>query len=872
MSSNKEHTVAIIVPTLNEVENINLLLNSIFDVAHNAGFSPEVLIADGGSTDGTQAQANQWSQHHTVRLIESDGSRGLAGDVLYAASCTDADIVVVMDADLSHPVQALPKLLEPLLAGTHDMAIGSRYIRGGSVAGWPLPRKIISRVATLLSWPLVSARDPMSGYFAIFRHQFLEYGKSARGFKIGLEILSRSDDSLRVQEVPIQFVDRTSGQSKMGTGEIYNYIRQITRLAGGSVSASTSTRFCVVGALGVCVDYSIFNILLSTGYGIILSHMVSFFTATIINFILNSQWSFASTIRNGEKRGWNCYLRFLFVCILAMFMRGAILESFLSIFGWSPKLAILPAIASATIVNYFGTSFFIFPEDGWHDIPAIRWRVFALAVIGYTILLRFAFAGIIDLIPEEAYYWNYSQHINIGYLDHPPMVAWLIWGGTHIFGVSEFGVRFPAIICWLVAGFFVYRLAAEFLGKTIGLCALMLFSIFPIYFSVGFMMTPDAPMYAAWAGCIYFLKRIFFDHYRWSWIGFGICLGLGMLSKYTIALLGPSVLLFMIVDSRSRQWFFRPGPYLSLLIAVILFCPVIIWNMNHDWASFVFQGPRRWSGPPEFSLHLLLGSIFIILTPLGAIGVFQVILPQKLGGSDYSSAPVGLIRIRLFSCVFALMPFSVFFIHSLQDNPKLNWTGPVWFSVLPLLAYAVTLKPQAMSRIASFGYRLWKPTFISMLLLLGGGFYTIVITPPGLPIMEYMDVPVAWEEMMDDVAQIVEVIPTDSQPPQVIVGLQDYFITAECAFYNRVEHRTIPVRGKGIFGYQGLMWDYWYTPAEVNGCNILILSFKSDMLKVPRISQHFSSMGEISCRPIEKNGRVVGQFFYCMGYNYHADE
>ena len=96
---------------------------------------------------------------------------------------------------------------------------------------------------------------------------------------------------------------------------------------------------------------------------------------------------------------------------------------------------------------------------------SIRWRVVSLAVLGYVIFLRLIFLGTLNLLPEEAYYWNYAQHLDIGYLDHPPMVAWMIWVTTKLGGNTEFAVRIGASASWLVAAFFCFRLTRNLFGK-----------------------------------------------------------------------------------------------------------------------------------------------------------------------------------------------------------------------------------------------------------------------------------------------------------------------------------------------------------------------------------------------------------------------
>ena len=100
---------------------------------------------------------------------------------------------------------------------------------------------------------------------------------------------------------------------------------------------------------------------------------------------------------------------------------------------------------------------------------------------------------------------------------------------------------------------------------------------------------PDAPLMAFYAGTLYYLERALFADRPRAWLGVGICFGLGLLSKYTMALLGPAVLLFMLFDRDARKQWRRTGPYFALLLAGVLFTPVLYWNAQHDWASFTFH-------------------------------------------------------------------------------------------------------------------------------------------------------------------------------------------------------------------------------------------------------------------------------------------
>ncbi|CAN5665546.1 hypothetical protein BH20VER1_BH20VER1_04390 [soil metagenome] len=205
--------LSIVVPTLNEAENVEPLVQQI--VAAVPGVR-EIVIVDDGSTDGTPERVRALGETFPVRLVErAEPTLGLSGAVIAGARAAGGEIVVVMDADLSHPPAEIPQLIAPLLEGRADMVIGSRYVRGGTTPGWPLYRKAMSRVAAGAAYPLTGVHDSMCGFFAMRRERLLELAPHATGFKIAFEAIVRGGKGLCVLEVPIAFVDRKRGTSKM---------------------------------------------------------------------------------------------------------------------------------------------------------------------------------------------------------------------------------------------------------------------------------------------------------------------------------------------------------------------------------------------------------------------------------------------------------------------------------------------------------------------------------------------------------------------------------------------------------------------------------------------------------------------------------
>ena len=205
--------VSIVIPTLNEAENIEPLVRQVMA---NAPASAEIIIVDDGSTDGTPDRVRSVAEDYPVRLLQRENpTLGLSGAVIAGARAARGDILVVMDADLSHPPQEIASLVAPVMDGRADMVIGSRYVPGGSTPGWPLFRRLLSRIAAGVAYPLTGIRDSMCGFFAIRRSVLLELTPRATGFKIAFEAIVNGGRHLRVVEVPIAFRDRARGTSKM---------------------------------------------------------------------------------------------------------------------------------------------------------------------------------------------------------------------------------------------------------------------------------------------------------------------------------------------------------------------------------------------------------------------------------------------------------------------------------------------------------------------------------------------------------------------------------------------------------------------------------------------------------------------------------
>jgi dolichol-phosphate mannosyltransferase len=635
-------------------------------------------------------------------------------------------------------------------------------------------------------------------------------------------------------------------------------------LSGGAAPNSTVAQSITVGAFWLGVDFLVFHQLLTIGAGIAAAHIASFALATIFTYILHWR-TFAEPAHVRRKPAWHVHLRFLAVCLLAVFLRGGVLATAMSVLGWRPEIALVPSSAAAALVVYAGSALFVLPSLNSRWTRTVRWRTAALAVLTYVVAVRLVFMGPINLLPEEAYYWNYAQHLDMGYLDHPPMVAWLIWLGTTVFGPSEFAMRLGAVLCWLIAALFSFQLAHDLYGKTAAFVAVLLFSALPFFFTMGFLILPDAPLTAAWAGTLYFLGRATLAEHQRAWLGVGVCMGLGLLSKYTIGLLGLATLILLLLDPNARRWFWSPWPCLAAVIALLLFSPVIAWNAAHDWASFAFQSMRRLNAAPKFSLHLLVGSIVLMITPVGLAAVVSGFIPSA---SNRRLSPHSIDRIRVFIAVYTLAPLSVFVAFSLFHRVKLNWTGPLWLAALPAIGQMIATRsgPGVLQRRTA-----WSATIAIVLVVYGAGFHYLAHGLPGVPYpADLRMLPIAWREFGDAAAEIeVQVEATTGHRP-LLVGMDPYFLSSELAFYRR--HKSLDAvqstAGQGLFGSKGLMYDNWFARTSQSGRTVIMFGSDPWVLSGASLSKWFRELGPITERIMFKGDTPAGRFYYRVGHDF----
>jgi 4-amino-4-deoxy-L-arabinose transferase-like glycosyltransferase len=319
-----------------------------------------------------------------------------------------------------------------------------------------------------------------------------------------------------------------------------------------------------------------------------------------------------------------------------------------------------------------------------------QWLAVAALVAALTIL-RVIYASLIDLRTDEAYYWTWSKENVLCFLDHPPMIAWFIRFGTAIFGDTNLGVRFAGILAMLVTQLLLADIVRRVTHDVRAIVLAVLMPEAALYY--GLLMakvSPDVALIPFAVAMVWALIRLNESgNPRW-WLAAGVFAGLALLSKFTAVMLIPAVLAFMLVPDWRRRWLLSPYPWLAALIAVVLFLPVLIWNAQHDWASFRFQLVRA-TATHELSLRTVADFIGL---QFGLVGF--VLLPVVLSGVALT-AWRGYLRgdaVAILLSTAVIVPFGYFFWKSLSLRVGDTWPMFIWSAGFAATAINIAMLPR----------------------------------------------------------------------------------------------------------------------------------------------------------------------------------
>jgi hypothetical protein len=393
-------------------------------------------------------------------------------------------------------------------------------------------------------------------------------------------------------------------------------------------------------------------------------------------------------------------------------------------------------------------------------------------------LFRLAIINHLPLAPDEAHYWYWSKNLQLSYFDHPPMVAYIMALFTWIGGDNEFSVRVGGLLCTLIALLFVY-LAAKKLSrsnKELSWEILFVLNITVLFSAACIIQTPDTPLLLFWALAVYCGSQIITGGAASWWYVSGVALGLGLLSKYTMILLAPCMFAFLLYSRLHRYWLLRKEPYCAILLGLLVFSPVVLWNSQHHWISFAFQLGQGFSpieGSAVSKLLRYIGGQIGVVTP----GLFLVFVYYSLLGV-YIARKKGIAEYLYLA--FMCWPSLIFFgVSTLRGEvAEANWPAPAYVAGLPMMWIVFR---------QYFGERRVHRTFICIAVGLALALNLLIhihVVRPIIPLSPKLDTTkqlYGWRELGENINSYIEKYPW--KDGYFLVADRGITTVAEAVFY-----------------------------------------------------------------------------------------
>ncbi len=345
-------------------------------------------------------------------------------------------------------------------------------------------------------------------------------------------------------------------------------------------------------------------------------------------------------------------------------------------------------------------------------------RQYTIALILITFIIRLFIAAYTGLGIGEAYYFRGAIHLELSYFDQPPLFFWLSGFTIKLLGLTNLGLRLPAVVLFAGTSWLMFLITRKLFTAKAGFWAVVMMNLSAVFtVAIACWFQPDAPLMFFWLASIYFLVQLMFDRdgedlksirnskRTWLlWLLIGISLGLATLSKYHVLFIFAGVFMFVGTNKNQRHWLWHPGPYLAVLITFIIASPVLWWNYNNNWASFVFQGSRAGAGS-KFELHFdwfgrsILGQSLVILPWIWMPIIIQLYKSFKLRT---------ISKAYSFFFWLSILPIVFFTIVTLWANLQyhFHWQAPGYMMLFIPLGYAIDNK-LSNGTLTSNGTRRW---------------------------------------------------------------------------------------------------------------------------------------------------------------------
>jgi len=444
------------------------------------------------------------------------------------------------------------------------------------------------------------------------------------------------------------------------------------------------------------------------------------------------------------------------------------------------------------------------PPLAERDAGGRRLDRLALAALAAATAFHLAYAGLLPLSPQEAYYWTWSRHLDLSYFDHPPLLAWTIRLATGALGDGERAVRAAAALHSAIFSAFLWLAARRLFGARAALVAILAAAAVPLFSLGQVIATPDGPLLSGWAMALYFTVRAL-DEERPAWLlAAGAATGWALLGKYTGFLLFPQILLALALDPRGRRMLRTAWPWAGAALALALFSPVAVWNWRHAGASLAFQTTGRLA---SFSLRPALVARFAGLQVALVSPVVLALLLEAVVTSLRRRADPAFRICAIFSAPLLLLAAAVSPFHFVKGN----WLAPAYPAALLAAAALFLARRSSLARGAALaGVALAAASTV---------YLHLVPLVPALPFPAPDEGSAGWRELAARVEEERAALPAGG-----FVAGCSYKVASELAYYlpGRPETHSAELAGEN-----GLQFGVWSRPADLIGREgILVLDLR----------------------------------------------
>ncbi|MFZ6017016.1 MAG: glycosyltransferase family 39 protein [Nitrospirota bacterium] len=457
--------------------------------------------------------------------------------------------------------------------------------------------------------------------------------------------------------------------------------------------------------------------------------------------------------------------------------------------------ALLGVVLAISVISLYNWSSERFKEKPYTTILFI----FLLSISLFRIY--YITRGPLDLSPDEAHYWEWSRRLDWSYYSKGPMIAYLIHLGTSIFGDTVLGIRIMAVIFSTFSSVILYIIGKKLYDEEVGLSAGVLMQMVPLFSTFGVLFTIDSPFIFFWMLSLFLFWKAVTSHFslltsHFYWFLIGLSIGLGLLTKYTMAFFYVCAFLFLLFSKEDRKLLLTKGPYIAFIISLLIFSPVIIWNANHDWVTF-----KHTAGQAHLS------------------GQWSVVSSQWLKNFfEFFGSQIAIITPILFFMMF----YALFRLQKLNHNPQSKFL--LWFSI-PVIAFfllkSIHAKVQAnwalpgyLTGIIAFSAfyikRFHSEGRVTRILITTAALLSVIVTSvahyPSILNLPSKQDPTSrlhgWKELGTEVTRIYEGM---SAIRPVFIFSDRYQVSSELAFYVKGH----PVTYSLNLGHRMNQYDLW---------------------------------------------------------------